>query len=209
MAVPGRRNGAMGDDDDDDEILYDDGDVLAELDLEPEVPPHLRALVEAAETGNLNALRAALDNHNGSIDEPVEDGDTVLHLSCLYGHFPCVQLILERGASLESKDEEGAIPLHDACAGGFTEIVQYMLNFAGSRDMVTRMLSATDTEGDTPLHHAARGEHLDVVRLLLAAGASPNKTNMYGKIPAELADQDTEVRSILTAATAGDAAVAM
>src|SRR4051812_46644013 len=28
------------------------------------------------------------------------------------------QLLLERGASLECKDEEGAIPLHDACAGG-------------------------------------------------------------------------------------------
>lgn len=28
------------------------------------------------------------------------------------------QLLLERGASVEAKDEDGAIPLHDACAGG-------------------------------------------------------------------------------------------
>lgn len=28
------------------------------------------------------------------------------------------QLLLERGADLEAKDEDGAIPLHDACAGG-------------------------------------------------------------------------------------------
>ncbi|KAJ8512434.1 hypothetical protein OPV22_002868 [Ensete ventricosum] len=202
MAVPGRRNGVMGEEDDEDDVLFDDGDALADLDLESDVPPHLRALVEAAESGNVDALRSALDNHTGSIDEPVEDGDTVLHLSCLYGYFPCVQLLLERGASLESKDEEGAIPLHDACAGGFTEIVQYMLNFAGSPDFVMQMLSATDIEGDTPLHHAARGEHLDVVKLLLAAGASPKKTNIYGKISAELADQDTEVRSILAAAAA-------
>lgn len=33
-----------------------------------------------------------------------------------------------------------------------------------------------------PLHHAARGEHLDVIRLLLAAGASPEKTNIHGKV---------------------------
>jgi hypothetical protein len=32
------------------------------------------------------------DNHNGSIDVPVEDGDTLLHLACLYGHLPCVQV---------------------------------------------------------------------------------------------------------------------
>lgn len=32
------------------------------------------------------------DNHDGSIDVPVEDGDTLLHLACLYGHLPCVQV---------------------------------------------------------------------------------------------------------------------
>lgn len=93
-----------------------------------------------------------LDNLTGSIDEPVEDGDTALHLTCLYGHFECaqvcyhcsfiifyacivnhvvnywscfneLQLLLERGANLEANDEDGAIPLHDACAGG-----SYVLN---------------------------------------------------------------------------------
>lgn len=32
------------------------------------------------------------DNLSGSIDEPVEDGDTALHLTCLYGHLACVQV---------------------------------------------------------------------------------------------------------------------
>ena len=50
-----------------------------------------------------------------------------------------------------------------------------------------------------PLHHAARGEHLDVVKLLLEAGASPKKENTYGQTPADMADQDTEVRTLLTA----------
>lgn len=35
-----------------------------------------------------------------------------------YGYYFPKQLLLERGASLEAKDEDGAIPLHDACAGG-------------------------------------------------------------------------------------------
>lgn len=37
------------------------------------------------------------------------------------------QLLLERGASLEAKDEEGAIPLHDACAGGKGQSLQFQL----------------------------------------------------------------------------------
>jgi ankyrin repeat protein len=50
-----------------------------------------------------------------------------------------------------------------------------------------------------PLHHAARGEHLYVVNLLLQAGACPKKENSYGQTPADMADQDTEVRTLLSA----------
>ncbi|OVA17958.1 Ankyrin repeat [Macleaya cordata] len=225
MAVPGRRNGMMEEDDEDEapEGLFDEEGLV--VDINTDTPPHLRALAEAAQLGNVDALRQALDNLSGSIDEPVEDGDTALHLTCLYGYLPCVQLLLERGASLEAKDEDGAIPIHDACAGGFTDIVQLLINFANNSDCVKRMLQTVDVEGDTvsgtgtklfnfflfliriidllctqPLHHAARGEHVDVVRLLLAAGASPTTTNIYGKTPVELSDPDTEARGILEAA---------
>ncbi|XP_062216803.1 uncharacterized protein LOC133916922 [Phragmites australis] len=195
MAVPGERNGLMDDDDD----IAEHAEAFGDPSDDEEVPPHLRSLAGAAQSGDVAALLAALDNHGGSIDVPVEDGDTLLHLACLYGHLPCVQLLLERGASLECKDEEGAIPLHDACAGGFTEIVQYILNFAANKDGCTvRMLNTVDSEGDTPLHHAARGEHLDVVKLLLEAGACPKK-NSYGQTPADMADQGTEVQTLLTA----------
>lgn len=37
---------------------------------------------------------AYTDTMSGSIDEPVEDGDTALHLTCLYGFLPCVQVCL-------------------------------------------------------------------------------------------------------------------
>ncbi|KAJ9695315.1 hypothetical protein PVL29_010682 [Vitis rotundifolia] len=177
MAVPGRRNGLMEEDDDNDEALF--GELIED---EVETPAHLRGLAAAAQLGDVDALRLALDTLNGSIDEPVEDGDTALHLTCLYGFLPCVQLLLERGASLETKDEDGAIPLHDACAGGFTEIVELLINSTNNTECVQRMLESVDVEGDTPLHHAARGEHVGVIRLLLAHGASPTKGNIYGKV---------------------------
>ncbi|CAI9097930.1 OLC1v1034454C1 [Oldenlandia corymbosa var. corymbosa] len=196
MAVPGRRNGMMSDDEEDGALFG--GDVeFVEAGSDSDTPPHLRELAAAAQLGNVDQLRSALDNLDGSIDEAVEDGDTALHLTCLYGHLPCVQLLLERGASLEVKDEDGAIPLHDACAGGFTDIVQLLLSSASGPEAVKRMLESVDVEGDTPLHHAARGEHPAVVRLLLAYGASPTMTNIYGKVPSELADPDTEAKSIL------------
>ncbi|CAN4109572.1 unnamed protein product [Withania somnifera] len=197
MAVPRGRNG--------EEIEGEEDDIFEqEFELEDpnSVPPHLLNLFDAAENGNLQALRHALDNLTGSIDQPLEDGDTALHLTCLYGHLSCVQLLLERGASLEAKDEDGALPLHDACAGGYTEIAQLLINSAPNPDCVKRMVDTVDVEGDTPLHHAARGEHVNVIRLLLASGACPTKTNIYGKTPAELAAPDSEPQRILEDAAA-------
>ncbi|OMO81795.1 hypothetical protein CCACVL1_12183 [Corchorus capsularis] len=202
MAVPGRRNGLEEDEHDDDNALFEENGL--EMDLEDDTPPHLRDLAAAAQLGDLDALRVALDNLNGSIDEPVEDGDTALHLACLYGYLPCVQLLLERGANLEAKDEDGAVPLHDACAGGFTGIVQLLLDRASNIGCLRSMLDAVDAEGDTPLHHAARGEHPEVARLLLANGASPTKTNLYGKTPRELADPETEAWRVFEAAASAE-----
>ncbi|CAL5207297.1 unnamed protein product [Lathyrus oleraceus] len=198
MAVPGRRNGFNEDDDEESNGIFEEQSLVVE---ETDTPPHLRDLSHAAQTGDLNALRLALDNLSGSIDEPLEDGDSALHLTCLYGHFGCAQLLLERGADLEAKDEDGAIPLHDACAGGFLEIVQLLLNRANDAEHIKRMLESVDSEGDTPLHHAARGEHADVIRLLLSNGASATKENLYGKTPAELPEHGTDARRLLEAAT--------
>lgn len=197
MAVPGRRNGLNEEDDEESNGLFGEEGLVAE---ESDTPPHLRDLSHAATHGDLNALRLALDNLTGSIDEPVEDGDTALHLTCLYGHFECAQLLLERGANLEATDEDGAIPLHDACAGGFINIVQLLLNRANNAEHIRRMLESVDSEGDTPLHHAARGEHADVIRLLLSNGASSTKQNLYGKTPAELPEPGTDARRLFDAA---------
>ncbi|KAK8934862.1 putative E3 ubiquitin-protein ligase XBOS33 [Platanthera zijinensis] len=200
MAVPARRNELDEHDEGDGGLFEDEEEAWADPYID--VPPHLRPLADAAKSGDVNALRVALDNHVGSIDDPIEDGDSVLHLCCLYGSLSCVRLLLERGANSEVKDEEGAIPLHDACAGGYTEIVEFLINSAGNSSFVKRTLETTDTEGDTPLHHAARGEHLNVVQLLLSMGASPLVTNISGKTPAELADPGTNARRVLDDAAA-------
>ncbi|KAL8168180.1 hypothetical protein V2J09_009679 [Rumex salicifolius] len=196
MAVSGRRNGMLEDDENDieDGLLEEAGIGVVD---DCDTPAHLIPLASAAESGDAEALRVAL----GSVDEPLEDGDTALHLACLYGHVACVQLLLERGASVLAKDEDGAIPLHDACASGFTEIVQLIIGRATNPEMLREMLDTLDEEADTPLHHAARGEHVNVVRLLLAHGASPLKKNVYDKTPGDLAEPGTAAKLVLEEAT--------
>jgi hypothetical protein len=59
MAVPGGRNGLV---DDDDLAEHADAFDAASDDEEAPLPPHLRALADAAQTGNVDALRTALGN---------------------------------------------------------------------------------------------------------------------------------------------------
>ena len=41
-----------------------------------------------------------------------------------------MQLLIQRGANVEAKDEDGAIPLHDACAGGMLmPVLQFEISF--------------------------------------------------------------------------------
>ncbi|MCO5547004.1 hypothetical protein L7F22_000444 [Adiantum nelumboides] len=181
-------------------VAMEDEDDDFEQEQPVDLPADLNNLLTAAELGNVHDLSQALGELSVSVNDAGEDGDTALHLACLYGHTPCVQILLEAGASIDVKDEDGAIPLHDASAGGYVEIVKALLTAAqGDEQKVKRLLETTDIDGDAPLHHAARGNHSNVVEVLLSYGASPSPQNIQGKTPAELTD-DANVQKLLVAA---------
>jgi ankyrin repeat protein len=71
----------------------EDGDVDTSRDLLQQLPPNL-------------------------IDTIGPEGDTLLHLACLYSHEECVKLLLEYNASVHVRDEDNSCVLHDSSAGG-------------------------------------------------------------------------------------------
>ena len=56
-----------------------------------------------------------------------------------------MQVLLEQGARADVADEEGALPIHDAAAGGYLPLLRILLDSAPS------CVNAPDAEGDTPL----------------------------------------------------------
>ena len=80
------------------------------------------------------------------------EGDTLLHLACLYGHASCASVLLDHGASVAVRDEDDSTVLHDACASGCV--------FAVKSPFSAQLMCLTGTSGPV-------GRRLHV-RLLLA-----------------------------------------
>ncbi|KAG2492429.1 hypothetical protein HYH03_009372 [Edaphochlamys debaryana] len=148
----------------------------------------LRELLDATENDDAEKIKEVLKNScfPEHINGAGPDGDTALHLSCLYGHKGCFDALLEGGADVNCVNkQDGSTALHDAAAGGYLDIVQVLLSKAKEA-----LLEKFDEDGDTALHNAARGNHLEVVQFLLDRGANPNVQNGSGNKPLDEAEEE-------------------
>jgi ankyrin repeat protein len=160
------------------------GEGVEELWEDPSTDDCLTSVFEAAEAGDADCLLRMIPHLDVSIDTWGPDSDSALHLAALYGHEECVQVLLSAGALPSVVDCDGAVPLHDAAAGGYTSICEMLLAATAPEE---RDVNRQDAEGDSPLHNAARGGHLDTCTVLVTLGADPTMRNAEGKTPAMVA----------------------
>uniref|UniRef100_A0A7S0YHL7 Uncharacterized protein n=1 Tax=Polytomella parva TaxID=51329 RepID=A0A7S0YHL7_9CHLO len=152
------------------------------------------ALYDAAEQGDLEGIKNVFQEYPSiNISTAGPDGDTALHLACLYGHNDVVEALIEKGADVNAINaEDGSTTVHDAAAGGYLEICKKLL----ARGNVEMLMSAVDEDGDIPLHHASRGDHLEVVQYFISLNADPTKRNKEGRTPAQESESE-EVKKFL------------
>ena len=148
---------------------------------------------EAAESGQMLQMRVLLvAKHNGQHAKDIF-GWTPLYWAVGYGHTDVAQLLLQAGADVNVRADDGLMPLHLAALGGETEVAGLLV--ARGADVHAR----DDISGWTPLYWAAAHGHASVAELLLAKGTDLNAKDRQGRTPLDIAakERHTELVALL------------
>ena len=124
----------------------------------PDIP-----LWEAAMRGNIEAVKQHL---GAGADVNVKDdnwGATPLHFAARNGHKDVAELLVVKGAAMNTKDDDGRTPLHMVADIGHNGIAELLI--AKGADV-----NAKDKNGRTPLDWAVAWDEPEIADLLRKHG---------------------------------------
>ena len=153
-------------------------------------PQHVNAIggcymtpAVAALAGRHFHLARVLHRNKSSVEPRGQFENTPLHSAAYYGDLEMVQVLIECGVDVNSKNSVGSTPLDFASLGGRQNeprvarlLIEHGAN-PNTRDMV----------GSTPLHRASRGGRIEVLRLLIEHGADVEVKDDKGRTPLDVA----------------------
>ncbi len=135
-------------------------------------------IYEASAVGDARRLQHLLDEEPDLVNVPNKDGFTPLGLSAFFGHKAAVQVLLSRGAEVDTVDRSrfANTALDAAVAGDHLEVVAILVNAHASPNV-------RSAGGHTPLHKAAMNGNREITKLLLDHGADVTAKDDEGKTP--------------------------
>ena len=126
-----------------------------------------KLMIKAAKAGNVEAVRLLLDANSSLVNARDSDASTPLHCAAWKGHVDVAVALLDAGADLQAKNENGHwgdTPLHAAAHGNQRAIAELLI--ARGAD-----IHALNTGGRTPLAETAAHKAAAVANLLKKHGA--------------------------------------
>lgn len=85
--------------------------------------------------GELERIGLFIRARRVSLDTIYHSGMAAIHEAVLSGNLECVKLLVNYGADIHQRDEEGWTPLHMACSDGFPHIARYLLSLGADPEL--------------------------------------------------------------------------
>eukprot|EP00743_Colponemidia_sp_Colp-15_P006851 GILK01007388.1.p1 GENE.GILK01007388.1~~GILK01007388.1.p1 ORF type:complete len:315 (-),score=45.49 GILK01007388.1:242-1186(-) len=108
------------------------------------------------------------------------DGVSPLHLAAQTGYVRLVQLLLERGAVVNTTTNAGDTCMHFATKANSVELMDLLYAFDSD------LLNRSNNQGNTPLHVAATEGKLEAAVFLIKRGADLNVKNSKRETPYDI-----------------------
>jgi ankyrin repeat protein len=127
-----------------------------------------KEFLKAVKSGNTQKVAEMLQQDRSLIGVRDLDSSTPLHWAAWKGHAEIVQILLDAGADMQAKNENGHwgnTPLHAAAHGNQAAAARVLI--ASGADV-----NAKDSFGQTPLAHTAIHKATAAAKALKEAGAA-------------------------------------
>ncbi|XP_008315978.1 protein phosphatase 1 regulatory subunit 27b isoform X2 [Cynoglossus semilaevis] len=85
--------------------------------------------------GELERIGLFMRAKRVTLDTMYTSGMAAIHEAVLSGNLECVKLLIQYGADIHQRDEEGWTPLHMACSDGFPQIARYLLSLGADPEL--------------------------------------------------------------------------
>ena len=128
----------------------------------------------ASGTGHIEMVEFLL-NHGADIELENFIGDTPLLLAARYaryGKYETIKTLLEHGAKVNHKDENGRSALHDAAMYSGKEVINLLISYGAD-------VNARDEHQSTPLHQAAMLNNIEAAKALVEHGSDIFAKNFH------------------------------
>lgn len=140
-------------------------------------------LITAIRNTNLEGMKTAFFNGANPI-ETNNYGSGCLHTAVYKNSIPCVDYLLDQGLDINSLNNQGQTPLHEAA-----ELFKKSDSPAMIRHLASKgaSIDAQDNKGLTPLHCAVSSYNIGAIQCLLELNANPLLRNNDNKTAIDLA----------------------
>ena len=125
--------------------------------VKPANPKADRALLDAAENGNIEAARQAIAD-GADVDTLDKRGRAPIQNALHSNNIEAVKLLIDNGANLNAKAPNSWTPLYEAVLIGHMETVKLLIENGAN-------VNAKDQMGGTPLDQVQNEEIIDYLRL--------------------------------------------